>query len=251
MAVRRRRIKAWIAAALILPLSPALSGCQDKGPTNLFGRNEKPKSSPRSKQDEAFEKASTTRPPTIKTQYATAKILANQGRNVECEQILATIIRDSPSFMAAYALMAQVQVRQRKLDEAVRTLRAGLAQSPNDGVLLNNLGMCRMMKADFQGALEAYTQAAAAEPDNARYRANMAAMLGMLGRYEEALSLYEQILSPADAHHNLAILHDARRSILSGEQSRQDRNRTLGDIGGFHQGPPSNTGSAATTQPTR
>jgi len=52
--------------------------------------------------------------------------------------------------------------------------------------------------------------AAAAGPDNTRYRANVALALGMSGRYDECLAAYEQILHPADAHYNLAVICDSR-----------------------------------------
>ena len=34
--------------------------------------------------------------------------------------------------------------------------------------------------------------------------------LGMLGRYEEALAVYEQVVLPARAHYNVAVLAEAR-----------------------------------------
>jgi hypothetical protein len=53
---------------------------------------------------------------------------------------------------------------------------------------------------------------------DARYRGNMALALGMLGRYEESLSLYQQVVSPSDAHFNLAVICDARKDPARAEQ---------------------------------
>ena len=51
-----------------------------------------------------------------------------------------------------------------------------------------------------------FTKAAGIMPENAKYRANMAVVLGLMGRDEEALSLFNQVL-PADlANQNLAVL---------------------------------------------
>ncbi|MGB6909635.1 MAG: tetratricopeptide repeat protein [Methyloceanibacter sp.] len=70
--------------------------------------------------------------------------------------------------------------------------------------------MCMLVGDRYGEALSMFSEAAGIMPEDARYRANMAVALGMMGRYAEALSLYEQIMSSSDAHHNLAILREAR-----------------------------------------
>ena len=50
----------------------------------------------------------------------------------------------------------------------------------------------------------------------------MAAALGMMGRYEEALALYRQAIPERDAQHNIGVLHRARANYLAGNQPRQD-----------------------------
>ena len=78
---------------------------------------------------------------------------------------------------------------------------------------VESLKHIRPADVDYKRALEFFTKAAAADPDNARYRANMAMSVGMLGRYDEALTLYMQILSPADAHFNLGVICEARDDL--------------------------------------
>jgi Flp pilus assembly protein TadD len=46
-------------------------------------------------------------------------------------------------------------------------------------------------------------------PENAKYRANMAVALGLMGRYEESLSLFKQVLPKDQANHNLSVLREA------------------------------------------
>ena len=151
--------------------------------------------------------------PTPKTLYAAARMLAAQGRDAECKSMLKGILAEHPRMMPAYCDLAELQIRQRRIEEAVQTLSAGLRVAPRDALLLNNLGMCRMLKGEHQLALNAFTQAAGIEPHNARYRANMAVVLGMMGRYEESLALYRQIVPVEDARHNVAVLHRARDQL--------------------------------------
>ncbi|MHC4657868.1 MAG: tetratricopeptide repeat protein [Planctomycetota bacterium] len=149
------------------------------------------------------------RPPTAKTLYAMAGILATQGKNAQCEFVLNRIIQDYPRFLPAYNSLAEVQMRQGRVNAAIETISGGLRIRPRDPVLLNNLGMCRIVHKDYEKALEAFTEAAGVVPENARYRTNMALALGLMGRYEESLSLFKQVLPEDQANHNLNILREA------------------------------------------
>lgn len=152
----------------------------------------------------------TSRPPSAQTLYSLAKILAAQGKDAECQLVLVRCVTDHPNFMPAYCDLAELHVRNNQVGEAIVTLRTGLAVSPDDSVLMNNLGMCWLLRGDYQEALTQFTNAAAAANNDVRYRANMAAALGMLGRYDEAEALFGQILSQEDVKHNLAIIREAR-----------------------------------------
>jgi len=76
---------------------------------------------------------------------------------------------------------------------------------------LNNLGMCWIVSHDYKEALEMFTQAAGVMPENTRYRANMAMTLGLMGRYEESLFLFEQILPEEQVKNNLNVLRKTGR----------------------------------------
>jgi len=160
-------------------------------------------------QDE-FQKAAN-REPTPNTFYAMARILAAQQRETESQAILHKIIATHPDYLPAYNDLAESQIRQRQIDAAVGTLQAGLKQQPQQAILLNNLGMCSLINGQYGDALNWFTQAAGRDPNDSRYRANMATALGMLGRYDEALNLYTQIGPAADAHYNIGVLAEARK----------------------------------------
>jgi tetratricopeptide (TPR) repeat protein len=155
--------------------------------------------------------AATNRPPTAQTLYAMGRILATQRRDSECEAVFRRVVREHPEFLPARSALAEVLLRGRRPNEAIELLSTGLRYSPRDPVLLNDLGMCYMIKGAYENALRNFAQAAAASPSDARYRANTAAALGLLGRYDESLSAYLRVLAPADAHYNLAVLCEARR----------------------------------------
>ena len=191
---------------LALALITLTIGCDDS-------RNAISYSSAQATVDEEFQ-AGADRPPTAKTLYAMARILASQGKDDQCEFVLGRIINQYPKFVPAYCELAELRVRQRRLGEAVNILKTGLAHWPDDPVLLNNLGMCRMINSEFADALDLFRSACKLEPQSARYRSNMATALGMMGRYDESRALYKQVVPGAEAHHNLAILCRARKDLV-------------------------------------
>jgi len=160
------------------------------------------------------------RRPTAKTLYAMADILAKQGKDSECELVLRSLIRDYPQFAPAYNSIAGLFVRTGRLNDAIRAIDDGLRIYPDDPVLLNNSGMCWLMRRDYEKALEMFTRAAGRMPETARYRANMAVALGLMGRDEESLALFKQLLSEDQANHNLTVLCEARSQ--PGSPSQQD-----------------------------
>jgi Flp pilus assembly protein TadD len=156
--------------------------------------------------------AQDNNPPTTKTFFAMAEIFATQGRDRECEYVLKKIIQDNPKFLPAYNSLAELQMRRGRTHAAIETLQHALIINSDDPVLLNNLGMCWIIRQDYETALKMFTKAAGIMPENVKYRANMAVALGLMGRDEESLSLFKQTLPEDQANHNLSVLKDAQSS---------------------------------------
>lgn len=150
------------------------------------------------------------RPPTAKTLWAMADILATQGKDYECEFVLNRIVREHPDFLPAYNSLAELRMRQGQTKTAIQTLQDGLSIDPEAPVLLNNLGMCWMIMQDNETGLEMFAKAAGIMPENRKYRANMAVVLGLMDRDEESLSLFKQVLPVDLANQNLAILQETQ-----------------------------------------
>lgn len=150
------------------------------------------------------------RPPTVKTLWAMADILATQGKDSECEFVLRRIIYEHPSFLPAYNSLAELKMRQGQTKAAMKILQEGLEVESEAPVLLNNLGMCWVILKDNDIALEMFTKAAGIMPENPKYRANMAVALGLMGRDEESLSLFNQVLPVELANQNLSVLRKTK-----------------------------------------
>jgi len=148
-------------------------------------------------------------PPSSKTLYSMADILATQGKDKECEFVLRRCISQYPEFIPAYNSLAELQMRQGRVHEAIALLSGALQIRPKDPVLLNNLGMCFLIRKEYAKALDHFTQAGGVVPESEKYRANMATALGLMGRQEESLALLEQVLPEDKARHNAEVLRKA------------------------------------------
>lgn len=167
--------------------------------------------------DSSFDPAGELEP-SAQTLFSMSRILVARGKDGEAEVVLAKLIADHPRFMPPYADLSELYLRNDRPDSAVEVLKSGVAIAPEDAVLLNNLGMCRLMQGRYEEALDHFTAAAAGVPKDVRARANMAVALGMLGRLDESLAVYQQLMSEADAHYNLAVLCEARKDWTRAEQ---------------------------------
>lgn len=159
------------------------------------------------------------RSPNGKTLCLMARILAHEGKDQQAEFALRRVLREHSSFMPAYCDLAQLQMRTGRVDEAIQTLTTAVGTSPNDPVLLNNLGLCLLLNEQPDRALTRFWEAAALRPRDARYRSNVAIALGLLGKYPESLYAYEGVVSsPAQAHYNLGVLCEARGDYRAAAQ---------------------------------
>jgi Flp pilus assembly protein TadD len=202
----RKQHVALMLTMVMVCVAVFICGCNNEGTAS--------KSKPfysKSEADLAFDKGAN-QPPSIRTLYVMADIMVKQGREDQAEAVLTRLINEHPGFTPAYNSLAELKMRHRRTDEAVKILEKGLAVDSKDPVLLNNLGMCWMIKQKYEKALKYFTEAAGVNPESTRYRANMAVALGFMGRDNEALALYRQILSEKQAAHNLEIIQSARET---------------------------------------
>jgi serine/threonine-protein kinase len=196
--VRRRAALAGLISLALLSL------CHCAGPNRPASYDGPPQNKP-----QAASELPRDLPPTAKTLYAMAGILAAQGKDAECEFVLRRCVQEHAEFTPSYNSLAELQMRQGRIHEAINTLSQALKVRPRDPVLLNNIGMCLLLRKEYEPALQRFTDAAGLVPENERYRNNMATTLGLLGRHEESLALLQQILPRDQAENNAELLRKA------------------------------------------
>lgn len=100
-------------------------------------------------------------------------------------------------------------------DAARELYRKALDLQPSEPSVLSNLGMSYLLADDLKTA-ETYMRSAAQSPGaDSRVRQNLALVVGLQGRFEEAEDIARQELSPAQAEANAAYL----KSMLAQQNS--------------------------------
>jgi tetratricopeptide (TPR) repeat protein len=167
------------------------------------------------------------RAPTPRTLHMMARLLEENGRVDQAQYVLMTVIDKNPQYLPAYVELADMQVDQKQFDRAVETLTRAHEVAPTDPVIANNLGVLLLRRSDFVVATEAFRSAVEADPEEARYRANLALSLGMQGLDEDAFRVYCAVLPPAEAYWNLGVIAEARsdNDAANGYFAKADRIR--------------------------
>ena len=155
--------------------------------------------------------ASGDKPPKAKTLHALARLLTQRGQTEQSRYVLVRAIKDEPGYLPAYTELAELCIKDGRIADAVTVLEEGLKHSPNDPVLLNDMGMCFLLRGENEKAMDHFSRSSAAAPRDAKYRANMALAAGMMGRYAEALAIYKEVVPVEEAHYNLAVICEARK----------------------------------------
>lgn len=150
------------------------------------------------------------------------EVLAAYGKTQaaagQLEQALGTIGRaqtpDRPDWKLKSAEGAILDQLDRA-GEARARYREALDIQPNEPSILSNLGMSYVLGGDLRTA-ETYLRSANEQPAaDSRVRQNLALVVGLQGRFDEADQIARRELSPQQAEANVAYL----RSMLSQQNS--------------------------------
>lgn len=85
-----------------------------------------------------------------------------------------------------------------------------VAGDANHARAWNGLGHCQLNQGDFDGSVASYRRAAELAPGDIRMTLDLGKVLCMVGEYEEARQVFEEVLAKdpdnAEAHNQLAYL---------------------------------------------
>jgi Flp pilus assembly protein TadD len=136
------------------------------------------------------------------------KILIQSGEFADGEKQLRKVIAADKADWRDFSALGSGLDQQGRHDEARRMYETALAQRPDEISVLNNLGMSYALQGDLKNA-EAILRKTSDLPGskaNPQVRQNLALVVGLQGRYDEAQQIASRDLPPDQAQANVAYL---------------------------------------------
>lgn len=151
------------------------------------------------------------------------KILIQSGEFADGEKQIRKVIAAGKADWRDFSALGTALDQQGRHDEARRMYETALAGRPNEISVLNNLGMSYALQGDLKNA-EATLQRTADIPGskaNPQVRQNLALVVGLQGRYEEAEQIASRDLPPDQAQANVSYLKQMMSQSNTWAQLRQ------------------------------
>ena len=136
------------------------------------------------------------------------KIMIQSGRVQDGEKELRKAIAGGESDWRVHSALGSALDQQGRYQEARQCYEKALKLEPDAVAVINNLGMSYALAGDLKTA-ETHLRRALALPkgdDNARLRQNLAMVVGLQGRFDEAKAIAGRDLPPDKAEANVAYL---------------------------------------------
>jgi len=135
--------------------------------------------------------------------YSLAQLQERDGQAVEAKQTYSELLEAEPDNAVYNHRYGIVLCQLGEYEEGIEFLRIADAASPNDVDILNDLGFACMVSGKNEAAVSVLETALEAHPRNERATNNLAMAHGYLGEFGEAFSLFQQIMTEAEAMSNL------------------------------------------------
>lgn len=163
-------------------------------------------------------------PPTIMpdTHIAAGKMLERQGDLTGAIAQYERAIASNPRAAVAYNRLGIVHQKLGRYADAENIFRQGAGADPTSAALLNNLGYCYQAQKRLPEAEQAYRDALVRSQDFQRARMNLAIVLAQLGRLEESVMEFSQVVSADTAHFNVAMVCLQKRDYAGAEKSLRE-----------------------------
>lgn len=146
---------------------------------------------------------------------AYAKALASNGRFSHALNIIEQTIRVEAPHWNTLSVKGAILDQMGRNQEARALYRQALISAPSEASLYANLGLSFAMTGDLPQAEQNLKRATTLPGANGKIRQNLALVIGLQGRFDEARAIYAQELPPETVESNMAYI----RALLT-QQNR-------------------------------
>lgn len=136
------------------------------------------------------------------------KELLQAGHAADAAALLERAAKTKNADWRTYSALGSACDQLGRYDEARRNYAQALALSPGETTVINNVGMSYALQGDLPKAEETLREASktAKGSQDARLRQNLALVVGLQGRFEEARTIASADLPPEQVEANMAYL---------------------------------------------
>lgn len=147
----------------------------------------------------------------------------NEGRLLPAEKLCRQFLKQYPKYVEGMRLLAYIGVQTEVLDDAEVLLRNAVEFEPNNLFARFDFISVLYKRQKFGEAFAQAEQLLAADPSNVKHRTVYANQCVAVGKFEEAIQLYDQVITkiadPASVHllkaHALKTIDQTDQAILS------------------------------------
>ena len=141
-----------------------------------------------------------------KNPLALARLSERRNQPDQAERLYLEVIRQSPNNPIPYHRLAVLNARRGKFKEADPYFSRALALNPDNAELLGDAGYFCYLSSRPQDAERCLRRALELDPANRTYCNNLALVVGEQGRRDECLALFRRSNSENQAYANLAFV---------------------------------------------
>lgn len=136
------------------------------------------------------------------------KELLQAGKAADAAALLQRAAKTNSADWRTYSALGSACDQLGRHEEARRNYAQALVLSPGEVTVLNNLGMSYALQSDLPKAEETLREASKSEKgrQDPRLRQNLALVVGLQGRFEEARTIASADLPPEQVDANMAYL---------------------------------------------
>jgi tetratricopeptide (TPR) repeat protein len=181
----------WIAGCSGDKNSPAIQG--------VSGQQARDMNAARSE----FEKSEDP-PVTAQTHFAAGQLSETEGNSPQAIAQYEAALKLDPKYTPALFRLGFVYSQTKQFDKAVESWNRYIEATGHSAVGYSNLGYCQELSGDNDAAERSFQAGIDKDPTNQPCRVNYGLMLTRQGKIEEAKEQFGAVLSPAEAHYNIA-----------------------------------------------
>lgn len=150
--------------------------------------------------------------------FAIAESMRRNGFEAEAIQHYERTLAFNPDYRGVNRWLGVLYDRTGQTGKAEKAYRLALAESPRDADLRNDFGYFCYTRMRYAEAEQHFREAVRLRGSERRFNINLGLAIARQGRYVEALTVFERVLSEAEARSNLGVVMVQRGDWDEGEK---------------------------------